>query len=462
MTSESGRLAPPEPLKHRTIEPTRLRGPRLPAFLVALLFSAFVFACSGDKPDPTPTPAPADTPAPTATAAPAPTPTRTPPPPPDARPFPPDLQQQAAEILARLADIRGQPAKAAIGMGLVSRQEGLRYFPTTIDEEGQRTITLTNEIYALLGLVPEGTDYLQVILDLLRAGMTGFYDPDQKSFYLVDDRVFVFRTTIVHEFAHALQHQYHDYPAAVKARQKDWDAAMTLTDVLEGDAVATEIAFHGFSLRNPACFTIPPVSQGGGIPYTINRELNSWYDDGYCFIKSVSEPGKSAAVFENLPTTTEQILHPEKYTAGEKAKPVTLTPLDAALGAGWQEIDRSTLGEFTLQNLLVLGLAGERPRVQEAAAGWGGDGWVYYRSDEARLIELLTVWDTPQDAQQFWIALADSVRARASSFEGTEGSFRAVMGGKTWRAAVANDRVTILVSTDAAALDRAAPALGLP
>ena len=80
-----------------------------------------------------------------------------------------------------------------------------------------------------------------------------------------------------------------------------------------------------------------------------------------------------ADVWAALPTTTEQILHPEKYLAGEGALPVSLPPLTPALGAGWRSLLGSSFGEFSLQNLLLLGLAADRVLVQRAAAGWGGD-----------------------------------------------------------------------------------------
>src|SRR6185312_123349 len=99
----------------------------------------------------------------------------------------------------------------------------------------------------------------------------------------------------------------------------------------------------------------------------------------------------------NIPTTTEQVLHPDKYKAGEAAKPVELVPLEPSLGAGWSETARANLGEFLLQDLLVLGERNNRPKAAKGADGWGGDGWVLYTKDDARLIEVSTVWDSASE-----------------------------------------------------------------
>ena len=74
-----------------------------------------------------------------------------------------------------------------------------------------------------------------------------------------------------------------------------------------------------------------------------------------------------------MPESTEQILHPEKYTAGEAPVAVTL-PADLAtrLGTGWTVPLQDTFGEFQLGIWLrEAGVAGGDATA--AAAGWGGD-----------------------------------------------------------------------------------------
>jgi hypothetical protein len=447
--------------------------------VAAVLLTGVLFACN-DAGDPAPTPAVDSTstavateaPPPPSPAAPPATPAASPtvrPPPEAARPFPPELREQVQPLLQRAAEIRGTPPKHDVDMYLIGRRDAVALYRDDVKEEDERVLAVQQDVYRLLGMIPQTTDLKEAFLTLLGAGILGFYDPERRAFFLLDDiggtDSLLSRLTIVHEFTHALQDQYIDIAAVDKARKHQWDANTAFTDVLEGDAVNSEVGLLGFNIRAAACFAIPPVTGTGALPYVIQRELTSWYDDGNCFIKNVTprlERGL-AAVFENLPTTTEQILHPERYVAGEKAKPVTPANLATALGEGWKETYRSDLGEFRLQNLLVVGLRNERPRVQRAAEGWGGDAWVLYARDATQLFHGAIAWDTPEDAQEFFRTLADSLRGRGANVQpASEAAFSAETEGKTWRAALTADRVTLVVSTDATAVDRAAQSLGLP
>jgi hypothetical protein len=161
-------------------------------------------------------------------------------------------------------------------------------------------------------------------------------------------------------------------------------------------------------------------------------------------------------------TTTEQVLHPDKYKATEAAKPVVTMPIETLLTQGWRESARGNLGEFTIQNLLVLGLRNDRQRAQRGADGWGGDAWVLYVRGESRLIHFATVWDADDQAREFYETLTESLASRSGvKPPAGERNFGLQLEGYTWRIALAADRVTIVSSTEAAAAEAAAAALGL-
>ncbi len=102
-----------------------------------------------------------------------------------------------------------------------------------------------------------------------------------------------------------------------------------------------------------------------------------------------------------LPQSTEQILHPEKYLAGEAPQVVELPPLDALLGEEWQLANMDVLGEFYLREYLSLQL--DSQTAGQAAAGWGGDYYaVYYQeAEQAVVLALHIVWDTPAEQEEF-------------------------------------------------------------
>jgi hypothetical protein len=342
---------------------------------------------------------------------------------------------------------------------------------TTPPPQAVPAVDLKQETYVLLGLIPppENTggrkiDDLQ--LDNLISQITGFYNPEYNAFYLVDTinggiRGGLARSTIVHELTHALQYQYQDIDAIARERASDWDGTTALLDLVEGDAVNTENLVLGFSTRStyrqPVCFTIP-APQRPGTAFAVERELDTWYEDGLCFVQAVSGQVLRGVtgIFEDLPTTTEQILHPEKYLAGEGAAAVNLRRLE--LGPAWQALGSANLGEFGLQNLLLLGLLSDRPGVQSAAAGWGGDAFALYGSNDARLFYAETTWDTPEDAREFMDALVASLARRAGAAPPSDPqySYAIDVGSAAWRTYLTGSRVTILAATDREALTAAA------
>src|SRR5262249_24140774 len=91
-------------------------------------------------------------------------------------------------------------------------------------------------------------------------------------------------------------------------------------------------------------------------------------------------------LFREPPTSTEQLLHPEKYWAPSHADPpLTLTPHDEAslLGEGWSLSSSGVLGELNLALLCgatnppldSLSAGDPSAWTNECAAGWGGDAW---------------------------------------------------------------------------------------
>ena len=107
------------------------------------------------------------------------------------------------------------------------------------------------------------------------------------------------------------------------------------------------------------------------------------------------------AAWENLPQSTEQIIHPDRYFAGDNPQIVDLPPLTGTLGDGWKLAEEAVLGEFFLREYLIQQLSSSD--VDTAASGWGGDRYAVYwneESDEVVLV-LRTAWDSINDADQF-------------------------------------------------------------
>jgi hypothetical protein len=144
------------------------------------------------------------------------------------------------------------------------------------------------------------------------------------------------------------------------------------------------------------------------------------YEYGYLFVQHLYNIGGWGTVdraYRDLPSSTEQILHPERYP-DDQPVPVELPDFSDILGTGWEELDRGVMGEWSTYLILSKGLD-EEARLDEtsaamAAEGWGGDEYVvYYNADaEGTVMVLHTTWDTSEDADEFYAAFSDYLVGR--------------------------------------------------
>jgi hypothetical protein len=111
--------------------------------------------------------------------------------------------------------------------------------------------------------------------------------------------------------------------------------------------------------------------------------------------------GKLDQAYAKPPVSTEQVLHPEKYLAGEK--PVVIDPAPAEeflAGKGYKAVYRTVLGELGVA--LVLETHFPREDLSSVSEGWGGDLVVVFEKEgEAPLVLWLTEWDSEEDAIEF-------------------------------------------------------------
>ena len=125
--------------------------------------------------------------------------------------------------------------------------------------------------------------------------------------------------------------------------------------------------------------------------------------------------------FTRLPLSSEQILHPEKYFSYERPVKIVLRDLRNLLGPAWKEIDSDVNGEWSYYLILdqFLNAPAESKR---AAAGWAGDRYEVFQGNKPGdvCIAQLAVWDTENDAKEFFDAYAKRTWRRYSDAKTTE------------------------------------------
>lgn len=339
----------------------------------------------------------------------------------------PALEQQLTEIAAETADIRELEALPDIDDVVLTRDELVQRLPEMISEElDPAELEDATRALIALGLLPEGSDLLDLTLRLLGEQVAGFYDPLTDEMIVVADSTFGAEAYYYsHEVVHALQDAYLDPDDLMEEITTDNDdESLALAALYEGDAV---MASTFYLERYPAlALDLLREGQAG------NTELDSApaamivtlvfpYISGLPFVDQLYQDGGWGAVdaaYADIPASTEQILHPEKYL--ERDQPVTLelpNPTEA-LGDGWSEVHQNTLGELQIALLLANLPAGSGLNMVtgqydipdpawNAAAGWDGDRYALW-ADTAGQEALVwrTAWDSEQDARAFAAALA--------------------------------------------------------
>ena len=144
------------------------------------------------------------------------------------------------------------------------------------------------------------------------------------------------------------------------------------------------------------------------------------YDDGLAFVEYIQEQEGWEGIenlYTELPATTEQILHPEKYLLGEIGADIDATDLTEILPTEWQPLFQGSLGEWKTYLLLT---TGTKPgtifgteEAQQAAGGWNGDHTQIFRKLSGESI-LTAHWkfDSPADTQEFFELLSSYAAQR--------------------------------------------------
>jgi len=256
-------------------------------------------------------------------------------------------------------------------------------------------------------------DIYNFLISLYTEQIAGFYDPETDEFVIIDndDEFDVLEQwTHAHEYVHALQDQYYDLEI-LDDESLDSDTTFAVQALAEGDAtlVQTLYLLGGYFDQNQLFEILTTALEIDtavldSAPPLFAHELEFPYITGMEFVQTLHDMGGFAAVdaaWEQPPQSTEHILHPDRYLAGDTPHLVTLVPLTDTLGAGWQLADEDILGEFYLREYLFQQLGGNQ--VNEAATGWGGDRYaVYWNESNQQLVMVLKIaWDTPADAQEF-------------------------------------------------------------
>jgi hypothetical protein len=392
-------------------------------------------------------------------------------PPPGATVSPGTSGSGVADISATLGKIE-QDVQAIRELSLkqpvaptITDQAGLQtVIDTDFNRENPPDLIAANEkLLKGLGLLPDGASLRDLYLKLLGSQVLGLYQPSSKRFYvLAKTGSFgpLEQFTFAHEFDHVLQDQNFGLDKLRISDPGQGDRSLAHLSVPEGDATLV-MALWAQQHLTPAQLLGLAGSMGPGsqqvltdMPRILRETLMFPYTTGLNFVLAARTTGGWKAVddlYATPPTSTEQVLHPDKY--GSHEQPIAVADsagLAAKLGTGWKLSLEDTLGEFQLGIWLEDASGGrvDAATAKAAAAGWGGDRVAVLEGPNGVwAIVLQTAWDSEGEAAQFEAAASGTTQGLshpAKVLPGTGGTQR-----------------TVLVASDAGTLSAAANALGL-
>ena len=361
--------------------------------------------------------------------------------PPPARPAgaplsPEEATALSARISADVEGLRGAKFKKPVPVKVIDDATARRYFETRLGKLlPKERLAAEASTYALLGLLPPGTDLDKIVFDLLEEQAGGYYDPETETFFVLSDMPAAIGPILVaHELTHALDDQTYQIDKMLAGVLGDGDRENALSCVIEGSGTVVMTAFmlrelSEGRLEYDALLEMQKTEAGRAeklkaAPPVLQRSLLGPYVLGASFLVRGSLAGLLGKVpaadldraFQRPPASTEQVLHPEKYWGPGPADlplPVPLPDLSSTLGGGWERLGQGVLGEMIVALLTgstaidpsSLDAAMAAQWTNDGASGWGGDRWALYGRGPQRVLVLGTIWDSERDATEFAAAL---------------------------------------------------------
>jgi len=358
------------------------------------------------------------------------------------------VEGQMDQIQDQVIELRGLNPTSTVNRTLLS-QEQLRQhvYEDLLEDYSPEEAIDDARVLSAFGLLSEDFDLYNFYQELYSEQIAGFYDQETKEMYVVQGEGFAGpeRLTYAHEYIHVLQDQTYDIENGLnyndESCEQDSERCAAIQALIEGDASYAEFAWYSENStaedrRQIAEFYTEfqsPVYDNA--PAFMREDFVFPYEAGQEFVKALYEQGGWEAVnaaYANLPVSTEQILHPERYPE-DMPEPVTLPDFSGVLGDGWSELEQGVMGEWYTYLILAYGLDEQGrldiDRAKQAADGWEGDAYkVYYNESLGEPVVLLrTLWDSPSEAEEFANAFSDYATERFGNPVSEE------EGSRTWQ-----------------------------
>ena len=319
---------------------------------------------------------------------------------------------QREAIEKQVVELRGLEFKQPVDYQVLNRKDIKATIAGKLAEVfSEQEFRDMTDAMAAIGLLPPKYPLREKYIDLLGEQVAAFYDQHQHKLVMYEDATLdnaQNRVVLAHELTHALQDQHFGLKKLPLEIKTNDDRAAAASALVEGDAtlVMSEFMLNNLSRQMVkdnilATFT-QNMKQLETAPRFLREMLVFPYLRGQEFCAALYGNGGYEGVskaYANPPTSTAQILHPQKYMATPREEPIVVD-WPATTVQGEKPIADNVVGEMGLRILFAEWLdaaTGER-----AGAGWRGDRYLYFAGGEALVWK--TVWANAEDAAEFFAA----------------------------------------------------------
>lgn len=358
------------------------------------------------------------------------------------------LEAEPDQLLQRIAWLRQLPQLRATRFVLHDPDEFRELIESEPDEAELQTSADHPAFQHAFGFAGSGRD--ASLASVRRDEIVAFFDERTFTVHVRegadrtdDDASLRPLWVVAHEVGHSLQHQH--FPIPDIARLTNEDERLAALAMLEGDAMLVMLAYAADEQHAPLTRVIArverailadeagqyrTVSHSSDVleraPASVRERLVFPYLGGAVLMGSLYRAGGYPlvnGVYQSPPSTTEQVMHPDKYLSGELATQVGTPRLPAA----YTTLASGRMGELQVKTLLRAcnGLDGARV----AAAGWGGDAFAIGKRDDVGLLLWATTWDTESDAIEFERAIGATAHCWSREFGPAAGATQVLRHG---------------------------------
>jgi hypothetical protein len=335
------------------------------------------------------------------------------------------LRRLVAEVQPAVAELTGFPEGEPIKVAVMTRQELRKYITWSVetgypnDELGRRGRCL-----AMIGLLPEDYDLESGMMALVGEQAAGLYDPYWKAFNGILNLPPALKSShyqrliASHELTHAFQDRMVDILVHAELGLANMDYEYGFRSVLEGIATVVMLAYTEDvgvgDIRDARSYMRAAFNRNLGnpgmtatqrTPEYLRELLISPYAEGGAFVEAWYQANPDlmlADLMRNIPASSEQVLHPEKYFDPDEPTMIDLAGLESSVPEGWEVFYTNTLGEFDLLTLFSIH-AETSSEAADLAAGWDGLGFIALEDENGQVLMLgSSVWDTERDADEFY------------------------------------------------------------